>query len=153
MWKGKSLITGHWGIPTLSGSERYAFSPSYYKLTSLWKFPNQTFPNCIGHFNTYSSGHCYGICIWRRAIWTHMQCWAVQRGWGSYPMHCFCFQQQPRLLSNAYCLRLQARFFFQQLISGVSYCHTMVFESFLPFLVCFYFCLPRNLCFGFQYTR
>lgn len=33
---------------------------------------------------------------------------------------------------NVLCLGLQARFFFQQLISGVSYCHAMVCElSFL----------------------
>lgn len=22
----------------------------------------------LGHFNTYSSGHCNGICIWRRNV-------------------------------------------------------------------------------------
>lgn len=36
------------------------------------------------------------------------------------------------IILNVLCLGLQARFFFQQLISGVSYCHAMVCElSFL----------------------
>ena len=64
-------------------------------------------------------------------------------------MHCFCYQQQPQLLSNAYCLRLQARFFFQQLISGVSYCHAMVCESLLQFSFFFF----RNLCSSYRYTK
>lgn len=37
-----------------------------------------------GHFNTNSSSHCYGICIWRRALWSNLQGRAFFWGWGFY---------------------------------------------------------------------
>lgn len=51
------------------------------------------------------------------------------------------FSNSSIFLWLSWCL-LQARFFFQQLISGVSYCHTMVSKSStlrnVPFLITFY---------------
>jgi len=49
---------------------------------------NHIFEKCSikfhsGHFNTYPSCHCNGICIWRRIICPNLQSRAFYWGWGS----------------------------------------------------------------------
>jgi len=52
-----------------------------------------------GYLNTYSSGDCNGICIWRRALWENLQCWAFYWGWGSY---LFCLLILHLMIINLY---------------------------------------------------
>lgn len=137
MFKEKSLIIGLWGTRTLLGLRRLVYHnlSSFNAISFVWRRLNSllSLTNLIGHFDTYSSGYCNGICIRRRTFWENMQCRALQGGRGSYSyiLHSslvFFFS----ILHIVYVLFLfvQARFFFQQLISGVSFCHAMVFESF-----------------------
>lgn len=142
MWRGKSLITGLWDTQILLGSRRLVCSDNYIpifvctdsQLKKSIKFHSD-------HFNAYSSSHCNGICIWRRTLSENLQCWTLSWGWGFYNLFsllllsfivehsffCFviCVPCWPMIMN-------QARFFFQQLISGVSYCHAMVIEFPIP---------------------
>lgn len=88
----------------------YHFSFPAFEVSKS-ELPNITMWLSIGHIDTNTSGYRDGICFWRRAIWTNMQCWAVQWGWGSYFWHyninhAVPQAQQSYLIFIVFCCRL-----------------------------------------------
>lgn len=94
-----------------------------------------------GLADTNTSSYSHGICCRWWAFWEDMQCGEIQRGWGRniLTLSSFLFTwyiSKASIWFNCGLSNLkQARFFFQQLISGVSYCHSMVFICVCPVLV------------------
>ena len=92
----------------------------------------------IGLFNAHTSCYCHGICCRWRAIWENHHSRAIQWRWGLFwPYIRPIVNPFPRpepCLTNVMCSLCckcqQSRYFFQQLISGVSYCHSMVWFCF-----------------------
>ena len=144
MSRGRLLITDLWSILTLLDLRRFAthFIFSHYFFGAGLLLVHSWWAGIYnsGDFDTNSSGYCDGICFWWRAFWSNLQCWTLQRGWGSLIFFSpfflvFYFFKSSHSLQDCNILKLseslfmlQARFFFQQLISGVSYCHSMVLK-------------------------
>jgi len=124
MWRERSSTTGRFGIPTLSGSKRresldfggfwvkfgvvcvifllFDFTqkrPQIQTFSPLWIF--LVFAGC---FDADASGDCDGVCRRRRALWTYLQSWKIQRGRGSFffafqPLKVtFFYRQSPLIL-------------------------------------------------------
>jgi hypothetical protein len=100
--------------------------------------PPQHHPLQGGHPHAHAPRHRHGVRLRRGAIRANLQRRQIQRGRGQYFPFLFSHQLCLDLLTKRLIMwftktnlpvkppTFQARYFFQQLISGVSYCHSMV---------------------------